>query len=166
MSSSPPTYFEEVELTEGESPSISADARRILDQGREATLATLRPDGWPQATIVNYVNDDARVYFDCAKSTQKARNIALDDRISFAVLVPYLAYGPIYGISLAGHATLIEDPKILSHVLDLWKLRYRYMHERLKADLTDFCFYAVEPIVVTRLHFTAGLGHRSSVAEI
>ncbi len=29
----------------------------ILDQHRIMTVATLRPDGWPQATTVGYVNE-------------------------------------------------------------------------------------------------------------
>jgi len=30
----------------------------LLDQHRSMTLATLRPDAWPQATTVGYANDD------------------------------------------------------------------------------------------------------------
>ena len=30
----------------------------LLDQHRIMTLATLRPDAWPQATTVGYANDD------------------------------------------------------------------------------------------------------------
>ena len=29
----------------------------LLDQHRIMTIATLRPDGWPQATTVGYAND-------------------------------------------------------------------------------------------------------------
>jgi hypothetical protein len=29
----------------------------LLDQHRIMTVATLRPDGWPQATTVGYVNE-------------------------------------------------------------------------------------------------------------
>jgi hypothetical protein len=37
--------------------------RRILSLLDEHTLATLRPDGWPQATTVGYVNDGLTLYF-------------------------------------------------------------------------------------------------------
>jgi len=30
----------------------------LLDAHRIMTIATLRPDGWPQATTVGYVNED------------------------------------------------------------------------------------------------------------
>ena len=35
----------------------------LLDQHRIMTLATLRPDGWPQATTVGYVNEGLTLYF-------------------------------------------------------------------------------------------------------
>lgn len=35
----------------------------LLDQHRIMTIATLRPDGWPQATTVGYANDDPTLYF-------------------------------------------------------------------------------------------------------
>ncbi len=141
-------------------PTLTGDVRAILREGREATLATLRPDGWPQATVINYVHDDENVYFDCAVSSQKAKNMAVDDRISLALVVPYAAYGPIFGLSLAGHARRLKAPAEIERVLDLWKIRYPYMRQRLERDLSGFAFYAVAPTVVTTLDYAAGLGHR------
>ena len=37
----------------------------LLDHHRIMTIATLRPDGWPQATTVGYVNDGLTLYFLC-----------------------------------------------------------------------------------------------------
>jgi general stress protein 26 len=141
-------------------PAMTRKVLSILEEGREATLATLRADGWPQATVINYVNDEECVYFDCATASQKAHNIAADDRISLALVVPYSQYGPIFGLSLAGHARLVEAPASLSHVLELWKLRYPYMQERLEQDLSKFAFYSIKPLVVTMPDYAAGLGHR------
>ncbi len=148
--------------TAGEPESgMTKKALAILREGREATLATLRSDGWPQATVINYVNDDEHVYFDCRVTSQKAHNIAADDRISMALVVPYSQFGPIFGLSLAGHAKLVAAPADLSHVLALWKERYPYMRERLTNDLSEFAFYSVAPIVVTLPDYAAGLGHRT-----
>ena len=41
----------------------------ILDRERIMTLATVRPDGWPQATTVGYVNDGLSLYFLCVTPT-------------------------------------------------------------------------------------------------
>jgi nitroimidazol reductase NimA-like FMN-containing flavoprotein (pyridoxamine 5'-phosphate oxidase superfamily) len=38
----------------------------LLDRHRLMTVATNRPDGWPQATTVGYVNDGLTIYFLCS----------------------------------------------------------------------------------------------------
>ena len=47
----------------------------LLDQHRIMTVATLRPDGWPQATTVGYVNEGMTLYFLCGLDSQKAKNL-------------------------------------------------------------------------------------------
>jgi general stress protein 26 len=138
---------------------ISHDALSILRDSREATLATLRPDGWPQATVINFVNDEQQIYFACAASSQKAQNLERDDRISLALVAPYSVYGPIFGLSLAGHARRMGKAEDISHLFALWKIRHPYIHKRLESDRRTFAFYAVEPIVVTTLDYRAALGH-------
>ena len=53
----------------------------LLDQHRVMTIATLRPDGWPQATTVGYVSEGLTLYFLCGLDSQKAANLAHDERI-------------------------------------------------------------------------------------
>ena len=48
----------------------------LLDQHRTMTIATLRPDGWPQATTVVYANDGLTIYFVCGPESQKVANLA------------------------------------------------------------------------------------------
>ena len=57
----------------------------LLDQHRIMTIATLRPDGWPQATTVGYANDGLTLYFLCGRDSQKAANLARDDRVSLTI---------------------------------------------------------------------------------
>jgi nitroimidazol reductase NimA-like FMN-containing flavoprotein (pyridoxamine 5'-phosphate oxidase superfamily) len=57
----------------------------LLDQHRLMTVATNRPDGWPQATTVGYVNDDLTLYFLCSPRSQKAANLARDSRVSLTI---------------------------------------------------------------------------------
>ena len=45
----------------------------LLDQHRIMTVATLRPDGWPQATTVGHVNEGLTLYFLCGLGSQKAK---------------------------------------------------------------------------------------------
>jgi len=57
----------------------------LLDQHRITTIATLRPDGWPQATTVGYANDGLTLYFLCGLDSQKASNLAGDNRVSLTI---------------------------------------------------------------------------------
>ena len=49
---------------------------QLLDEHRIMTIATLRPDGWPQATTVGYASEDLTIYFLCGPDSQKAANLA------------------------------------------------------------------------------------------
>ena len=63
-----------------EQPAIS-----ILNENRIMTIATTRPDGWPQATIVGYANEGFRLYFLIYRASQKFANIAKDSRVAITV---------------------------------------------------------------------------------
>jgi nitroimidazol reductase NimA-like FMN-containing flavoprotein (pyridoxamine 5'-phosphate oxidase superfamily) len=57
----------------------------ILDRHRMMAISTVRPDGWPQTTMVGYANDGWDVYFLIFRESQKFNNISRDDRVSIAV---------------------------------------------------------------------------------
>jgi nitroimidazol reductase NimA-like FMN-containing flavoprotein (pyridoxamine 5'-phosphate oxidase superfamily) len=57
----------------------------ILNGHRLMTVATNRPDGWPQATTVGYVSDGMIIYFLCGPESQKAQNVARDNRLSLSI---------------------------------------------------------------------------------
>ena len=72
---------------------------KLLDSHRIMTVATNRPDGWPQATTVGYANDGLTLYFFCAVNSQKAANIARDERISLTIDSDTLDPKAIRGLS-------------------------------------------------------------------
>ena len=47
----------------------------ILAQNSTPTIATVRPDGWPHATTVDYVNDGMTIYVMTFLQAQKVSNI-------------------------------------------------------------------------------------------
>lgn len=57
----------------------------ILNANRIMTIATVRPDGWPQATIVGYANEGFRLYFLIYRDSQKFGNIAHNDRVAVTI---------------------------------------------------------------------------------
>ncbi len=48
-------------------------------------LAALRPDGWPQATMVGYVSDGLVLYFAISRASQKLANRPATARVSIAI---------------------------------------------------------------------------------
>lgn len=81
---------------------------RILDENRTMTVATLRPDGWPQATIVGYVHDGLTLYFAVSAASQKIHNLRRDPRTSIAIGHP-MEGRSVRGLSMAAHASEVVD---------------------------------------------------------
>src|SRR5678816_2732910 len=81
----------------------------LLDAHRIMTFATLRPDGWPQATTVGYVNVGLTLYFLCGLDSQKAANLARDDRVSLTIDHDTSDLMAIVGLSMAAHASVVTD---------------------------------------------------------
>src|SRR6516225_7669124 len=81
----------------------------LLDQHRKMTIATLRPDGWPQATTVGYANDGLTLYFLCGIESQKAANLARDNRVSLTIDDDTGQVMEITGLSMAAHAHAVSD---------------------------------------------------------
>jgi hypothetical protein len=48
-------------------------------------ISTVRPDGWPQTTVVGYANRGFEIFFLIFRASQKYANIQQDNRISIAV---------------------------------------------------------------------------------
>src|SRR5688572_28826579 len=96
----------------------------LLDQHRIMTVATLRPDGWPQATKVGYVNEGLVLYFLCGLDSQKAKNLAGDNRISLTIDHDTADLMAISGLSMAAHAHPVTDRADAEKILRMLPLKY------------------------------------------
>jgi general stress protein 26 len=84
-------------------------ALRILAENRVMAVATLRPDGWPQTTMVGYIHDGLTLYFVVARDGQKLANIQRDARVSIAI-GRHDGDGPdLRGLSMAADAAEVTD---------------------------------------------------------
>ena len=137
----------------------------LLDQHRIMTIATLRPDGWPQATTVGYVNEGFTLYFLCGLNSQKAANLALDDRVSLTIDHDTPDVMAITGLSMAGHAQAVADPDEAGKVLRMLPLKYPE-HVSLPVPMPtpeDVRIFRVTPTVISVLDYTKGFGHTDLV---
>lgn len=96
----------------------------ILDAHRIMTVATLRSDGWPQATTVGYANDALTLYFLCGLDSQKAANIARDSRVSVTIDHDTDQVMEITGLSMAARAEPVLDHAEGEKVLRLLMAKY------------------------------------------
>ena len=87
---------------------FDAKVRDLLDGKSFATVATLQPDGSPQATVVWIERDDDTVQFSTSADRRKARNLKRDPRISVNA---YLPEDPYTAVEIRGRAELIDDPQ-------------------------------------------------------
>ena len=137
----------------------------LLEQHRIMTIATLRPDGWPQATTVGYAHDGLTLYFLCGPESQKAANLARDDRVSLTIDHDTPQVMDITGLSMAAHACRVVDPAEAEKALGLLMTKYP---EQASLPLPmptpqDVFIYRVTPIVISVLDYAKGFGHTDLV---
>lgn len=137
----------------------------LLDQHRIMTIATLRPDGWPQATTVGYVNEGLTLYFLCGLDSQKAANLAHDDRLSLTIDHDTSDLMAITGLSMAARARRVDDAAEADKVLRLLPLKYPEQASLPFAMPTrdDVRIFRVTPSVISVLDYSKGFGHTDLV---
>lgn len=137
----------------------------LLDAHRIMTLATLRPDGWPQATTVGYVNEGLTLYFLCGLDSQKARNLALDHRVSLTIDHDTPDVMAITGLSMAARAQPVTDREEAQKVLRMLPLKYPHAPPLpMKMPSPDEVrLFRVTPVVISVLDYSKGFGHTDLV---
>jgi nitroimidazol reductase NimA-like FMN-containing flavoprotein (pyridoxamine 5'-phosphate oxidase superfamily) len=88
-------------------PALTEEITSILDDANDMTIATVREDGYPQATTVSYVNDGLKIYFGCAADSQKAKNLARNGKVSLTVNLPYSSWNDIRGAPSTWHLQIV-----------------------------------------------------------
>jgi nitroimidazol reductase NimA-like FMN-containing flavoprotein (pyridoxamine 5'-phosphate oxidase superfamily) len=139
----------------------------LLDAHRNMTIATLRPDGWPQATTVGYANDGLALYFLCGLDSQKATNLARDNRVSLTIDDDTPEVMEITGLSMAAHAEAVVDRAEAEKALRLLMLRYPEQ-KSLTLSLPmptpeNVRIFRVTPTVISVLDYSKGFGHTDLV---
>ena len=137
----------------------------LLDRHRVMTLATLRPDGWPQATTVGYASEGLNIYFLCGQDSQKAANLARDNRVSLTIDDDTPQVMEITGLSMAGRAQPVTDPAEAQKVIDLLIGRYpaQASFSLPMPKPGDVRIFRVTPVVISVLDYTKGFAHTDLV---
>jgi nitroimidazol reductase NimA-like FMN-containing flavoprotein (pyridoxamine 5'-phosphate oxidase superfamily) len=140
---------------------------QFLDPHRIMSVATVRADGWPQATTVGFVNEALDIYFLCGLDSQKAHNLARDDRVSLTINDNPADVMQITGLSLSGHARLVEDPAEVTRLIALMPERYPDAPPLPMAMPTpdQIHIFHVTPSFISVLDYRKGFGHAELIAQ-
>ena len=138
-------------------------AIRILNANRIMSISTVRPDGWPQTTIVGYTNRGFELLFMIYRSGQKFANIQKDNRVSIAVGAEPRELDQLQAVYAGAHAEEITDA---AERAEAW----RQLMQR-HSNLAGFAIPAESEAVFMRarckfvslLDYTQGKGHREQL---
>jgi nitroimidazol reductase NimA-like FMN-containing flavoprotein (pyridoxamine 5'-phosphate oxidase superfamily) len=142
---------------------LEPEIRSIIEQGQDLTLATLRQDGWPQATTVSYASDGRRIFFGCGARSQKARNLGEDDRISATIDLPYADWGQIRGLSIGGRARRLTDPAEMAVAGKAFLAKFPETAAHMTGSVDDLALFEIVPEVISVLDYRKGFGHTELV---
>ena len=134
-------------------------AVEILNQNRLMALATVRPDGWPQATMVGYANDGLLLYFVISRQSQKFANIQKDDRISIVIGGDFHDPSSIKALSLAAHASEVTDTQQRKQAVRMLLERHPGLRKLKPPAPSHSAVMRAYPAIVTILDYSKGFGH-------
>jgi general stress protein 26 len=142
---------------------LKAKTLELLDKHRIMTVATLRPDGWPQATVVGFVHKGLTLYFICGRDSQKAANIARDSRLSIAIGGDTNDPMAIDGLSMAARATPVHSDAEIKEVIRLLIASYPEYMSLPSPDYSEIAVMRAIPEVISVLDYSKGFGHTDLV---
>ena len=135
----------------------------LLDEHRIMTVASNRPDGWPQATVVGYANDGLIIYCFIARDGQKYANVVRDPRLSLAIAKDYPQPLQIKGLSMAARALVVEDQGEIDHATAILLRRYPEYKVMPPPDPAAVAMLRITPEIVSVLDYSKGFGHSDLV---
>ena len=131
----------------------------IIDDVNDMTIATLRPDLYPQATTVSYVNDGLTIYFGTSPDSQKARNLAWSNKVSLTIDRPYETWKEIESLSIGAEVLPVTDAAEVRKVGELMQGKFPQLAAFVPEDTSGIAIYRVEPKFISLLDYSQGFGH-------
>jgi general stress protein 26 len=130
----------------------------VLRSHHTMALATIRPDGYPQATTVYYIHDEFTLYFAIDAASQKAGNIKLNNKVSVAIASEDQDFYKLRGFSMSGIATRIVDERRAEELsLRLFRAfpqSKRFVPENPK----QLAVFEITPVAISLVDYASGFG--------
>jgi nitroimidazol reductase NimA-like FMN-containing flavoprotein (pyridoxamine 5'-phosphate oxidase superfamily) len=132
----------------------------IINKAKDLTLATVRPDGYPQATTVSYANDGLTIYVGVGKESQKIHNIRQNNKVSLTINTDYHNWSQIKGLSIGGIAEILSDSDEIRRATGCMIKRFPQVIEWLDSgQASEAVFLKITPQIISILDYEKGFGH-------
>ncbi len=93
----------------------------FIERSRTATMATVLPDGRPHLVAMWYAVVDGEIWFETKAKSQKAVNLRRDPTIT-VMIEDGQTYDTLRGVSIDGHAEIVDDPETILRVgISVWE---------------------------------------------
>jgi len=142
---------------------VEETAVQILGSHRIMAISTVRPDGWPQTTIVGYANDGLLIYFLIFRESQKFANIANDDRVSIAISHEPPDMRVAEAVFAGARASEVTDPIEREHAWRLLMQRHPSLVGAPQPDRSATAMMRAQCEHVSVLDYSKGLGHTDAL---
>jgi uncharacterized protein YhbP (UPF0306 family) len=124
------------------------------------TLATLRQDGWPQATTVAYASSGLALYVATGADAQKVRNVRFCEKVSLTIDSGYADWGALQGLSMAAVARVLDSASERQQAARLLNRKFPTLAEFSDPERDrGWAFLRIEPKVISLIDYTKGFGH-------
>jgi nitroimidazol reductase NimA-like FMN-containing flavoprotein (pyridoxamine 5'-phosphate oxidase superfamily) len=134
-------------------------AIELLEQHHLMAISTLRPDGWPQNTMVSFANEDILIYFAISRGSQKFANIARDNRVSLVIGRDFHDPSTIKALSIAARADEVREPKQRERAINLLLDRHPGLKKLERPSFEHAALMRANPEIITILDYSKGFGH-------
>lgn len=141
-----------------EQPALS-----IIEANRIMTIATVRPDGWPQATIVGYANEGFRLFFLIYRDSQKFANIAHNHRVAVTVGQEPAELRAIKAVYAGCIVTEVTELREKGRAWTLLAKRHPNLTDLAPPDAAEVATMAADCKYLSVLDYSEGLGHTESL---
>lgn len=145
------------------SADLEALIREIIRTHRVLTLATVRPDGWPQATTVGYASEGTTLYFLCAAESQKAANIAQCNKVSLTIDDDPDDIMSLKSLSMAARAEFVTDSSRFPEIFRMLVSKYPQARDLPIPDPSTVRYVRLTPTIVSVLDYSKGFAHTDLV---
>jgi nitroimidazol reductase NimA-like FMN-containing flavoprotein (pyridoxamine 5'-phosphate oxidase superfamily) len=136
----------------------------ILNGNCIMTIATVRPDGWPQATIVGYANEGFRLYFLIYRTSQKFDNISCLPQVAITVAHEPRELRDAKAVYAGCSVRELTEPSERRHAWDVLASRHPNLAHLPPPEESEVATMAADCQHVSVVDYTQGIGHTETVA--